>query len=309
MDGYPTGAFANDASVNITGSPESVVCGAQEVAIEVTISNTGENTLTSCLLEYSVNGGATQLQSWGGSLEQFESETVTLDAFTTQDGNNTVEVTLVTPNGVEDENNANNTTEVEFPSFTGTTLQYTLNMVLDNWGSETSWTLKRFGQTLYSGGPYSDFTSGQVITETFCLQDECYQFRVNDSAGNGMCCSSGNGSWSILNETGNVVESGGEFLSVQQVLLCAEPTSVTEGAGFLDLLAFPVPANHVLNVVWPESNGHARILDMVGRTINEAQVQSPESQWDTSDWASGPYLISWSGASGARQVKQISITH
>ena len=309
LNGYPVGAFANDASVSITGSPESVVCGAQDVAIEVTISNAGESTLTTCLLEYSINGGPTLQQSWGGSLEQFESETVTLNAFTTEDGVNTVEVTLVTPNGVEDENNANNTAEVEFSSFTGTTVGYSLNMVLDNWGSETTWTLKRFGQTVYSGGPYSDFTSGQVITESFCLEEGCYQFRVNDSAGNGMCCSSGNGSWSILDAQGNVVDTGGEFLSVQQVQICAEATSGTEANPHRDLMAFPVPANHVLNVVWPESNGHARILDMVGRTVDEAQVQSPESQWDTSDWASGQYLISWNGASGTRQVKQISVTH
>jgi hypothetical protein len=169
--------------------------------------------------------------------------------------------------------------------------------------------LKRFGQTVYSGGPYDDFTSGQVITESFCLEEGCYQFRVNDSSGNGMCCSSGNGNWSILDEQGDVVETGGEFLSFQQVQICAEATSSTEATPQRDLMAFPVPANHVLKVVWPEPNGHARILDMVGRTIDEAQVQSPESQWDTSDWASGPYLISWSGASGARQVKQISVTH
>ena len=105
------------------------------------------------------------------------------------------------------------------------------------------------------------------------------------------------------------METGGEFLSFQQVQICAEATSSTEANPHRDLMAFPVPANHVLNVVWPESNGHARILDMVGRTVDEAQVQSSESQWDTSDWASGPYLISWSGASGSRQVKQISVTH
>ena len=126
LDGYPMGGFANDASVSITGPPESVVCGAQDVAIEVTISNKGESTLTTCLLEYAINGGPTLQQSWGGSLAQFESETVTLNAFTTEDGVNTVEVTLVTPNGVEDENNANNTAEVEFSSFTGTTVGYSL---------------------------------------------------------------------------------------------------------------------------------------------------------------------------------------
>ena len=92
--------FNNDAGVNITGSPQGVLCGSEQVTIEVTLTNTGENALTSCMLEYSINGGATQQQSWAGSLEPFESDVVTLPSFTSQGGNNTVEVTVTTPNGV-----------------------------------------------------------------------------------------------------------------------------------------------------------------------------------------------------------------
>ena len=79
-DGYPDGAisFTNDAGVNITGAPDGVLCGQEQVVIEVTLTNTGENTLTSCMLEYSINGGATQQQSWAGSLAQFETDVVTL---------------------------------------------------------------------------------------------------------------------------------------------------------------------------------------------------------------------------------------
>ena len=98
------------------GLSEGVLCGAEQVTIEVTLTNTGENTLTSCMLEYSINGGATQQQSWAGSLEPFETDVVTLPSFTSQGGTNTVEVTVTTPNGVADENALNNTTTVEFTS-------------------------------------------------------------------------------------------------------------------------------------------------------------------------------------------------
>ena len=46
--------------------------------------------------------------------------------------------------------------------------------MLDDYGSETAWTLKRLGQTLYEGGPYQDGTNGEVVTVDFCLEEGCY---------------------------------------------------------------------------------------------------------------------------------------
>ncbi|MEZ8296746.1 endonuclease [Vibrio splendidus] len=87
-----------------------------------------------------------------------------------------------------------------------------LTLVTDNYGSETSWSLKNsVSQTLYSGSDYQSNTNNEV---GMCLADGSYTLEVSDSYGDGMCCSVGNGSYS-LSVNGTVVASGGDFQASQ----------------------------------------------------------------------------------------------
>lgn len=87
--------------------------------------------------------------------------------------------------------------------------EVTLTLVLDNYPSETSWSLTDGGgATVASGGGYS--TAGATIVETFCLADDCYEFTINDSYGDGICCAYGNGSYSLDAGSTNLA-SGGAF--------------------------------------------------------------------------------------------------
>ncbi|MEZ8504312.1 endonuclease [Vibrio splendidus] len=87
-----------------------------------------------------------------------------------------------------------------------------LTVVTDNYGSETSWSLKNsVSQTLYSGSDYQSNTNNEV---EMCLADGSYTLEVSDSYGDGMCCSVGNGSYS-LSVNGTVVASGGDFQASQ----------------------------------------------------------------------------------------------
>ena len=221
-DGYPDGAisFENDASVNLTGAPEGLVCGVQPINLEVTLTNTGTNTLTSCVLEYVINGGATQTQSWAGSLGQFETAVITLPTFWSQDGTNSIEVQITTANDIQDENPDNNLAELEFVAFDEPNFEYSLTLVLDDYGSETVWSLTTQGQTLYQGGPYEDGLNGEIITTNFCLQDGCYQFQISDSYQDGICCDYGEGSWMISNDVSEVVGIGGSFEAEEQLSFC-----------------------------------------------------------------------------------------
>ena len=310
-DGFPDGAvsFENDAGVNITGAPETVLCGTEDVVIEVTVTNTGTNTLTSCMLEYSINGGAVLQQSWAGSLEQFETDVVELPAFTSQGGTNTVEVTVVTPNGVSDDNALNNTTTVEFTSYEGPTYTYTLTLVLDDYGSETSWTVKRLGQTLYEGGPYQDGTDGEVIVEEFCLEEVCYQFRIADSYEDGICCDFGEGSWTLTDPNGDVVGTGGAFGASEQIQFCPNESLTTMELEASSFLAYPNPADGEISLVWPEAKGHAVVLDVAGREVWSEAIGQPTSIWNTSGWAEGTYLVKWTGAQSSTWVTRIAVAH
>ncbi len=85
-----------------------------------------------------------------------------------------------------------------------------LDLLTDNYGYETSWTLTDSSQTgISSGANLSSFTSYQ---ETYCLADGDYDFTINDSYGDGICCGYGSGSYSISLD-GTVLISGGEFQS------------------------------------------------------------------------------------------------
>jgi hypothetical protein len=93
-----------------------------------------------------------------------------------------------------------------------------LTIVLDNYPGETTWTLKNAsGTTLYSGGPYSG--AGSTVSETFCLVDGCYDFQINDSYGDGICCGYGQGSYDIT-VNGQSEASGGAFGSSELTNFC-----------------------------------------------------------------------------------------
>ena len=310
-DGFPDGAavFNNDAGVNITGVPNEVLCGSQQVDIEVTLTNTGQNTLTSCMLEYSINNGPILQQSWAGSLAPFQSEVVTLPPFTAESGENSIEVNVITPNGVNDENGINNTSTATFAASQGPTFTYNLELVLDGFGSETTWSLRRLGQVLYEGGPYDDGTEGALVSAQFCLEEGCYQFRIEDEYDDGICCDYGEGSWTLFDPNGDVVGTGGQFTVAQNLQFCADESLGLTTLDVVPLSAYPVPANDFITISWPAHQGQARVMDNLGRTVKNTAVVSQESHWDTSTWSEGTYVIDWRGDDGTRQLTRISVVH
>ncbi len=104
----------------------------------------------------------------------------------------------------------------------GSCTDATLNLTLDNYGSETTWTLKNAsGTTVASGGAYQDGQSGTTISDDFCLADGCYTFRINDSYGDGICCYEGNGEYEIVGANGTTyVSSTGEFGAFEEQDFC-----------------------------------------------------------------------------------------
>ena len=105
----------------------------------------------------------------------------------------------------------------------------TLSLTTDNYGSETSWTLKNSaGTTLYSGSGYGNNTT---ITEVFTLADGDYTFTINDSYGDGICCSYGNGSYTLTDGNSGTIKTGGSFASSETTNFCITGTSGGGGGG------------------------------------------------------------------------------
>ena len=99
--------------------------------------------------------------------------------------------------------------------------EVTMTIILDNYPEETSWTITDSnGSTLYSGGTYGNLPDGSTVTETFCLADGCYDYNIFDSYGDGICCSYGNGSYTLTDSNGGVLASGGAFGSSESTNFC-----------------------------------------------------------------------------------------
>jgi endonuclease I len=87
-----------------------------------------------------------------------------------------------------------------------------INLTTDNYGSETSWAVTDSNGTEVASG--SGYGNNQNITDNLCLEPADYAFTINDQYGDGICCSYGNGSYSVLVD-GVEVASGGQFNSTE----------------------------------------------------------------------------------------------
>jgi|GEM_PF-2139454 len=95
-------------------------------------------------------------------------------------------------------------------------VQVDIEILTDNYGSETSWEItdNTSGAVLLAGGPLE---SNTLYNERFCMtQDDCVDFTIYDSYGDGICCSYGNGYYEVYLD-GDLVGSGGEFNDVETV--------------------------------------------------------------------------------------------
>jgi len=132
----------------------------------------------------------------------------------------------------------------------------TLSLTFDNYPEETSWVIKDdSGATVDSGGTYASQADGATLNVNVDLPNGCYSFTINDTYGDGMCCSYGSGSY-ILTNTSNMstLASGGSFTSSETTSFCVgiaafEKSSTLVTQHNVDYLkVYPNPTSSVLNV-------------------------------------------------------------
>lgn len=101
-------------------------------------------------------------------------------------------------------------------------VELTLELTLDDYGSETSWEVENeSGEIVAQGSNYDDFEAGTKKIETFCLDAGCYTFYMYDDYGDGICCDYGDGEYQLLDNTGSVIfESNGLFGTYEATDFC-----------------------------------------------------------------------------------------
>jgi len=272
--------FADENNARST-SIETILpqCGF-DITPKVTIQNFGENDLTEVEITYSVNGGASQNYTWTGLLLSLQSETIELPAisYEVQDVN-TVEILLS-----DDDDTSDNQITSNFNIANEYTT--TINMILntDNSGTQCTWEVTNSNdEIVYSGGPYNN--ESETIFEEFDLTNDCYRFRVFDSAGNG-------GGSIVLYDTNNEViyQTPGNYGAGEE----SHFRTIGElgiNDNLLDnVVIYPNPVKNNLNIQNAE-NSSIKVFDLLGRVVLLKNNISLYQQLDVSNLTTGTYLI------------------
>jgi len=158
--------------------------------------------------------------------------------------------------------------------------QFTLNF--DDYPEETSWEIKNSsGNTVDSGGPYPTQGDGSTLNINLCLPAACYTLTVNDTFGDGMCCTYGNGSYQLSSASG-ILASGDSFGLSENKNFCLNGNKseivskeIEEEKGTIKL--YPNPVNSILKVkhnLKVTSSLIFEIIDITGRKVLHKEIDN-----------------------------------
>ncbi|MUU79002.1 immunoglobulin-like domain-containing protein [Winogradskyella endarachnes] len=175
-----------------------------------------------------------------------------------------------------------------------------LSITLDNYPEETAWSLvNASGSTIASGGTYGSQADGSTLTiDVGCLDDGCYDFVITDTYGDGICCSYGNGSYTLTNsDTGAVLASGGSFTSSETTNFCLGSSSSNFGLNasvieenpsqYFNVYPNPVKETLMVDLVGYEAQTY-EILNMLGQIVVKGRYSSTI---DVSRFENGVYIL------------------
>jgi len=166
-----------------------------------------------------------------------------------------------------------------------------ITILTDNFGSETSWTFDDTctGDELLSGSNYGSTTEYQFND---CVEaDGSYTFKIQDTFGDGICCSYGNGSYTV--SVGDETETGGQFSY-------SETKTFGPGCGCEDFQGSYEGKDCAWVAQNPNSrcdlcseNGNVCAVDYCKQTCNSCdEVKLTASDGATGDWFGGSVAVS-----------------
>ncbi|MFK7934934.1 MAG: T9SS type A sorting domain-containing protein, partial [Saprospiraceae bacterium] len=197
----------------ISSMANAVSCKA-EVPTTVTLTNSGGETITNATIDIAINGTNVDGINFTGSLPSNES--VVLNYIATENlrmGENTIAFALRNINNSTDGITGNNFSRATF-NLDALGEFITLVFNTDEYPEETTWTIINADtdEEIQAGG-FGESQAESRITQDVCLDlGGCYVIIVEDSEGDGICCDFGEGDFTVLDATGQVLLfNDGEF--------------------------------------------------------------------------------------------------
>jgi len=235
---------AADAAITNILEPSGSSCTSIIQPI-VTLSNLGSTTLSNVTIRYRTEG-SWQNFAWTGLLGPDQNAEIILPEYEGGWGAKTLEVQTQNPNGTTDSDPSNNGSTSNYLAIESANTAI-VNITLDVLGGQTTWLIRDASSNILAeGGPYGNFQSGQIESESICLLDGCYEFVIMDAVGNGICCFNGDGSYEVVDQDGNVLASGAEFEDEEITEFCFSSGGSAPVASFIAAETNPCVGESVL---------------------------------------------------------------
>ena len=171
-----------------------------------------------------------------------------------------------------------------------------LSITFDNYPEETYWRIYRGSTIVASGGTYGSQPDGSTLDIPLTLSPDCYRLTFYDTYGDGMCCSYGNGSYTLKQGT-TVLASGSTFRSSRSTNFCVTDSfnnnstyaSTETDETSLHLKVYPNPVKDFLNIALNGFEAQTyQVIDMSGRVVMQGVYTE---KLDVSGLDSGLYIL------------------
>jgi len=283
-----------DAAISVN-VPETS-CGDTTITPSVSLTNYGFNTITVAEMTWQINDGDIQTINFNGTLSQNQTQTFTLDPIDLTGGSYVFNASLISVNGVIDQNTQNNeaATSFDIGGNEYLTQQITLELLTDDYAEETSWEFREIGGAVLDSGSYNQSDDNTTFIETFgVVQDNCYEFEIFDSFGDGICCEFGEGFYTLTTDSADVIIDGGEFSS-SEITEISIGEELSTGDVFLSTIAlYPNPANNEITLSIGDTNDISsyRVYTTFGQLLQEGTLQKNKEVISVSRYTVGIYFV------------------
>ena len=315
---------ALDAALSGAQLTAQAVCGDNYLPT-FSLMNVGTTVLTSAQITYQIDNGTAQQYNWTGTLNQWQTQVITLPTVQLATGAHTFTATVSNPNQALDENSTNNQS---IANVTVTAVPETIDLLkvtllTDDYADETYLELRNAaGTVVWSEG--NEGVSGNFGTGGFPaptdptnpLQNnttynydiplsafECYTFVIYDFYGDGLGASQWGGTDGNLTLADNLAAviytlPAADFGDSSAAVVRHIDDANLDEAVFNFTIA-PNPAQGLLNIEWFDfGQMNVKVYDLCGKLLIAEQTEASTTQLNIQAISAGTYFLQLTNAAG-----------
>ena len=318
---------SNSLDVGFSGIPDSPeLCPGETTDLSASVINNGSSTAQQYSVKvYNPAGDLVAQGPFVGNHYTYQNKTVNLGSYTATGNDNLTYVIEFSG----DENEANNTRTKAInsaPTAVGNFIN--LELKTDFYGFETYWEIRdENGTAVASGGNEVVGPNGGGVNvasssdptaydnnEVYNIEIElpsndlsCYEFLIVDDNNDGICCGDGSGYYKLIDNSGNLILTGGQFeMELTERFGAGAPVATSNIELVNSLAVYPNPVVDQLTVAFEmekTSDIEISILNTLGQQVRSLGMNTYAAgeqvvAFDVNDLQSGIYLVSMKNETG-----------